>query len=265
MTSIAGEGPCTTTVGISSNPRICPMPRGFSSASFRLSVRKRRRAHPVALPSTFRRARAQHRAVLPAGGGAMLAQCHAHPKPAFTVYPPPHVPHGRVAVAPARLDGGGLLQQGDTGAPPWEQTVFAAACAAARGERWDSIGMLSEGMRDDPAHARTQGRQLELAGKLTGVHSALSDREREAVAHCWSPTVWRCPFLLCANAALDGVSRLAPSSAGEQLCALTAFRASSPKPDHAPRPPSCSQSSSGPSSRTRRSKTKQPLSPASSR
>lgn len=113
-----------------------------------------------------------------------VAQCHAHPKPAFTVYPPPHVPYGRVAIAPARLDGGGLLQEGDSGAPAWEQTVFAAARAAARGEHWDSLGMLAEGMREDPGHARTQGRHLELAGKLTGVHPELSDREREAAAHC---------------------------------------------------------------------------------
>jgi len=113
----------------------------------------------------------------------VVAQCHAHPKPAFTVYPSPHVPYGRVAMVPARLDGGGLLQEGDSGAPAWEQTVFAAARAAARGERWDTLGMYAEGMREDPGHARTQGRHLELAGKLTGVHPELSDREREAVTH----------------------------------------------------------------------------------
>jgi hypothetical protein len=86
-------------------------------------------------------------------------------------------------MVPARLDGGGLLQEGDSGAPAWEQTVLAATLAAARGERWDSLGMLAEGLRNDPAHARTQGRHLELAGKLTGIHPKLSDREREAVAH----------------------------------------------------------------------------------
>lgn len=113
----------------------------------------------------------------------VVARCHAHPKPAFTVYPPPHVPYGRVAMAPARLDGGGLLQEGDSGATAWKQTVFVAAQAAARGERWDTLGMQAEGMRNDPGHARTQGRHLELAGKLTGVHPELSEQQREAVAH----------------------------------------------------------------------------------
>ena len=113
----------------------------------------------------------------------VVARCHTHPKPAFTIYPPPHVPYGRVAMAPARLDGGGLLQEADSGAPAWGQTVFIAAQAAVRGERWDTLGMLAEGMRQDPGHARTQGRHLELAGKLTGVHPELSDRQREAVAH----------------------------------------------------------------------------------
>ncbi len=113
----------------------------------------------------------------------VVARCHAHPKPAFTVYPPPHVPYGRVAMAPARLDGEGLLQEGDSGAPAWGGTVFVAAQAAARAERWDTVGLLAEGMREDPGHARTQGRHLELAGKLTGVHPEISVRQRETVAH----------------------------------------------------------------------------------
>ena len=86
-------------------------------------------------------------------------------------------------MAPARLDGEGLLQEGDSGAPAWKQTVFVAAQAAAGGERWDTLGMQAEGMRNDPGHARTQGRHLELTGKLTGIHPELSEQQREAVAH----------------------------------------------------------------------------------
>ncbi len=76
-----------------------------------------------------------------------------------------------------------MLQEGDSGAPAWKQTVFVAAQAAASGERWDTLGMLAEGMRQDPGHARTQGRHLELAGRLTGIHAELSEQQREAVAH----------------------------------------------------------------------------------
>jgi hypothetical protein len=87
-------------------------------------------------------------------------------------------------MAPARLDGAGVLQQADIGGPAWNQTVFLAASAAADGKRWDTVGLLSEGLRRDAGHARTQGRYLELAGKLAGIHVGLSEQQREAVAQC---------------------------------------------------------------------------------
>ena len=112
----------------------------------------------------------------------VVAVCRTHGPPAFTVYPPGHVPYGRAPVAPARMDGMGVLQRGAAGAPAWEQTLLNAAHAAARGERWDRLGEMQSGMRDAPAHSRTMRRRLDLAGNLFGVHPDLPFRTREAVA-----------------------------------------------------------------------------------
>ncbi len=105
-----------------------------------------------------------------------VVRCSMHPAHAFTLYPPGHVPYGRVAVTPAST-AGTLLLDGQTGEPAWEATVFGAALDAAHGERWAEDSPAS-----DPRRRRTQGRWLEIASRLTGIHPGLVDAVREQIA-----------------------------------------------------------------------------------
>lgn len=102
--------------------------------------------------------------------------CSAHPQSRYTLYPPGHVPYGREPVAPYSPSGE-LLVEAATGRPPWEATLFAAAVDAAKGEGWPS-----ESLWDDPRRRRTQGRRLERAGRLVGVHPQLEEGVRERIA-----------------------------------------------------------------------------------
>lgn len=102
--------------------------------------------------------------------------CSAHPQGRYTLYPPGHVPYGREAAVPSSPSGG-LLRDAATGAHPWETTLFAAAVDAADGERWPSDSPAL-----DPRRRRTQGRRLELAGRLVGVHAEIADAARERIA-----------------------------------------------------------------------------------
>lgn len=102
--------------------------------------------------------------------------CSAHPHRRYTLYPPGHVPYGREPVAPCSPSGG-LLRDGAPGEPVWEATLFAAAVDAAGGERWPS-----DSPAGDPRRRRTQGRRLELAGWLVGVHAEIADAARERIA-----------------------------------------------------------------------------------
>jgi hypothetical protein len=102
--------------------------------------------------------------------------CSAHPEGRYTLYPPGHFPYGREAVAPYSPTGQ-LLLDGETGEPVWEATLFACAVDAAQGERWPS-----DSPWDDVRRRRTQGRRLDLAGRLLGVHPELDDGARERIA-----------------------------------------------------------------------------------
>lgn len=102
--------------------------------------------------------------------------CSAHAQGRYTLYPPGHVPYGREA-AVASSPSGGLLRDAATGVPPWEATLFAAAVDAGGGERWPSDSPAL-----DPRRRRTQGRRLELAGRLVGVHAEIDDAARERIA-----------------------------------------------------------------------------------
>ncbi|MDP2958880.1 MAG: hypothetical protein Q8N53_20820 [Longimicrobiales bacterium] len=102
--------------------------------------------------------------------------CSAHPLGRYTLYPPGHVPYGRKPAVPCSPSGG-LLRDAVTGEPPWEATLFAAAVDAAGGERWPS-----DSPAGDPRRWRTQGRRLELAGRLVGVHAEIDDAARERIA-----------------------------------------------------------------------------------
>ena len=75
--------------------------------------------------------------------------------------------------------GGELLLEADSGQPQWQETLFGAAQGAEQEKGW-----LSEQnwWRTSTACRRTQGRRLELAGRLTGVSPELEDREREQIA-----------------------------------------------------------------------------------
>lgn len=102
--------------------------------------------------------------------------CSAHPDRRYTLYPPGHYPYGREAVAPYSPSGA-LLLDGARGRPAWETTLFAAAMDAAEGKGWPSDSPWHDARR-----RRTQGRRLELAGRLLGVHPDLDESTRERIA-----------------------------------------------------------------------------------
>jgi len=105
-----------------------------------------------------------------------VVRCRVHPVRRYTLYPPGFVPYGRRAVAPVSPSGP-LLRDGDSGEVPWQRTVFAAAIDAAAGERWPEQGASQE-----ESCRRTQGRHLEMAERLAGVHPDLGTRAREQIA-----------------------------------------------------------------------------------
>ena len=102
--------------------------------------------------------------------------CSVHPDQRYTLYPPGHFPYGREAVAPYSPTGQ-LLLDGETGEPVWEATLFACAIDAAGGVGWPPNSPW-----DDARRRRTQGRRLDLAGQLLGVHPELDDGMRERIA-----------------------------------------------------------------------------------
>ncbi len=105
-----------------------------------------------------------------------VVRCSRHPAHAFTLYPPGHVPYGRVAVTPTSTAGTPLLE-GETGEPAWGATVFVAVLDAASGERWAADSPVS-----DPRRRRTQGRWMDTASRLAGIHHDLSATVREQIA-----------------------------------------------------------------------------------
>ena len=124
--------------------------------------------------------------------------CAVHPVARYTLYPPGFYPYSRRRVAPLGTTGS-VLRDGDDGALAWDTTVFEAALDAATGQRWPE-----DSPAHDPRRRRTQGRHLEFAGTLLGVHPGLDDHAREqaatrlgvptmalrAAAHRWSRS-WR--------------------------------------------------------------------------
>ena len=104
-----------------------------------------------------------------------VLRCRTH-KIAFTVYPPGHVPYGRVALAPVAPDGTGLITA-QSGANRFEQTLFAAALDAADHQAWP------QSAEDGYLIARfpTQMRRLVRACRLLGVEPALEAEAREGL------------------------------------------------------------------------------------
>ncbi len=103
----------------------------------------------------------------------VVARCRTHAR-SFTVYPPGHVPYGRVAVVPVDL--GGREVRRESGGRGFADTLFGAALDAAAGERWPRTGAAEPGTR------RTQGRRIERASSLLGLDLATGERTRERLA-----------------------------------------------------------------------------------
>lgn len=102
--------------------------------------------------------------------------CRRHPLGRYTLYPPGHVPYGRQAVVPCSPSGP-LQQDRATGKPPWPTTQFRAAVDAADRDWWSA-----EWHQTDPRRRRTQGRHLQRAGYLLGLHDDIDSRIRERIA-----------------------------------------------------------------------------------
>lgn len=102
--------------------------------------------------------------------------CGHHPLGRYTLYPPGHTPYGRQALVPCSPSGP-LLCDASTGQPVWQATLLVAATDAAAGQRWPAHSPAHDARR-----RRTQGRWLERAGTLLGVHPKLDARHRERLA-----------------------------------------------------------------------------------
>ena len=109
-----------------------------------------------------------------------MVGCRVHGKRRYTLYPAGHYPYGRVAVV-AYSAGGELLLDADSGGPAWQATLFGAGAGCGEGSGY---GGPSKHWweRLDGYRRRSQGRRLEMAGRLTGVSGGLKEREREQIA-----------------------------------------------------------------------------------
>jgi hypothetical protein len=106
--------------------------------------------------------------------------CREH-RLGFTLYPPGHVPYGRVAIAPVGIDGSVVLEPAGSsaaGSVAWGLTVFGAALDAAAGIAWPRTNEPAEPRR----WWRTQGRYLGLGGWLLALAAQVRQRQREQVA-----------------------------------------------------------------------------------
>jgi len=116
-----------------------------------------------------------------------VVHCGLHHR-AFTLYPPGHVPYGRIVVAPVS-SGGALVKDVPSGEDTpevtpitkldWPGTVFGAAVDAAAGQAWPRKAPTR------PAHWRTQGRRLARGARLVGIGPTTADdglRHREQMA-----------------------------------------------------------------------------------
>ena len=113
--------------------------------------------------------------MLPGSGGG----CREHGGRRYTLYPPGHYPYGRVAAVPYSA-GGELWLDADSMQPQWQATLFGAAQEAQQEKKW--AAEQNWWRQSSTPSRRTQGRWLELAGRLTGVSPELEEREREQIA-----------------------------------------------------------------------------------
>lgn len=97
-----------------------------------------------------------------------ILRCRTH-KVVFTLYPPGHVPYGRVPLVSVSPDGS-PLGEGDSGAGQFEGTLFQAALDAAEGVAWPGESLEGYAVPRFP----TQQRRLASGCLLTGVAPVLS-------------------------------------------------------------------------------------------
>ena len=105
-----------------------------------------------------------------------VARCRTHQQ-AFTLYPPGHVPYGRVAVIARAPDGSPIQAARAAPLDAYRGTVFEAALDAADGIAWHR--------EHEGASSRwwpTQHRRLALATRLLGLAAEVPARHREQVA-----------------------------------------------------------------------------------
>ena len=118
---------------------------------------------------------AQERAVPSGSGGgvpdAREAALHAVSAGALPV---------RTGGGDAVQRGRGLLLDAAGGQPQWQATLFGAAQDAKQGKLWPSQQHWWQ--RLSTPCRRTQGRRLEMAGRLTGGSPELEERQREQIA-----------------------------------------------------------------------------------
>lgn len=104
-----------------------------------------------------------------------VLRCRIH-EIAFTVYPPGHVPYGRVALAPVAPDGTVLITA-DGGSNRFEHTLFGAALDAAEHQAWPHSAEDGYLIPRFP----TQLRRLVRACRLLGVEPALEAEARQCL------------------------------------------------------------------------------------
>ncbi len=102
--------------------------------------------------------------------------CRTHER-IFTLYPPGHVPYGRVPLVKVSPDGN-PLGESDSGIERFQDTLFQAALDAATGKAWPKE---SENGYDVPRFP-TQQRHLAKACLLTGVAPRLANDLRPQLA-----------------------------------------------------------------------------------
>jgi len=103
-----------------------------------------------------------------------VMRCRRH-KRAFTLYPPGHVPYGRVAIVVVAPDGSPIRGEGK--AEGHAATLFAAAQDAAQGKAW-----FREHVGSTARWWGTQLRRITLAAHLLALAPSVPVRQREHVA-----------------------------------------------------------------------------------
>ncbi len=98
----------------------------------------------------------------------LVVRCETHGV-AFTLYPPGHVPYGRVAVAAVDVQGKPLHRADDMTSVPrlaWEQSMFGASQDAAKAVAWPRSGHDAASFQGS---WRTQGRYIAQASDVLGL------------------------------------------------------------------------------------------------